>query len=433
MAAKDIEAGRAFVRAAYDGSALEKGLRKSQRRLMAVGKTISSIGRRMLTVGLPIVAALAPSIAAASDLEETMNKFNVVFAENATEVKKWGDGFAGQVGRSKREVADFLASSQDLLIPLGFEPGAATAMSKDLTSLTVDLASFNNKADGDVMRDLQAALTGSGEVMKKYGVIVSEAAVKQELWNQGIDPKLATEQQKVQSRMNIILAGTTAAQGDAIRSAGAFANQTKRLQGIISDTAAEIGGALLPVVTPLISYAADVVSEIAAWVSHNTELVQTVAEVAAVVATAGAGLIVLGSTIKAVSAAGAALISVIGLANGLWVFFATKAAVAAGAVTSVTVASTAASAAVARLNGQLMITQGILPGLGGGVGRVAGLLPGVTRGVTMLARAGGLLRVGWAFLRRIRSRQSLLVARSSGASSKQCRRSARKPSRSPSS
>ena len=48
-------------------------------------------------------------------------------------------------------------------------------------------------------------------VMKKYGVIVSEAAVKQELLNQGIDPKTASDQQKVQARMNIIMAGTTAA------------------------------------------------------------------------------------------------------------------------------------------------------------------------------------------------------------------------------
>ena len=47
-----------------------------------------------------------------------------------------------------------------------------------------------------MLRDLHAALTGSGEVMKKYGVLVNEAAAKQEVLNQGLDPKVATDQQK---------------------------------------------------------------------------------------------------------------------------------------------------------------------------------------------------------------------------------------------
>ena len=104
-------------------------------------------------------------------------------------------------------------------------------MSKQITALATDLASFNNLADDDVLRDLHAALTGSGEVMKKYGVIVSEAAVKQELLNQGLDPKNATEQQKVMARLAIIMRGTTAAQGDAARSAGSFCKSSQGSEG----------------------------------------------------------------------------------------------------------------------------------------------------------------------------------------------------------
>jgi len=139
-----------------------------------------------------------PAIKKASDYQEVMSKFETVFGDRTSEVKAWGDEFANQVGRSKTQTAQFLAGAQDLFIPLGFEPGAAEQMSKTVTGLAVDLASFNNMADEDVMRDLQAAMTGSGETMKKYGVIVSEAAVKQELLNQGLDPKVASDQQKVQ-------------------------------------------------------------------------------------------------------------------------------------------------------------------------------------------------------------------------------------------
>jgi len=243
-----IKAGEAYIQTSLrGGDKLRKDLKAVTGRL----KSVAAAGVKLAAVGLAAGAATfaAFSVKAASDLEETMNKFNVVFGENAGEVKKWGDAYAAQIGRSEEQMARFLSNAQDLLIPLGFEEGAATAMSQDLTILSTDLASFNNMADADVMRDLQSALTGSGEVMKKYGVIVSEAAVKQELLNQGLDSKNATNQQKVMARYNLILRGTTAAQGDATRSAGSFANQLKDLQGKALDFAANVGTFLLPILS----------------------------------------------------------------------------------------------------------------------------------------------------------------------------------------
>jgi len=234
-----VRTGRAFVELFADDSKLVRGLRSAQRRLRAFGASVRATGAKMFTAGSLVAGPLSLALRAASDMEETMNKFDVVFNENSKAVKAWGDGFAGEVGRSKKQVADFLSGTQDLLVPIGFDAAGATEMSKQLTGLAIDLASFNNKADSDVMRDLHAALTGSSEVMKKYGVIVNETAVKQELLNQGIDKNKATEQQKVMARMAIIMRGTTAAQGDAIRSAGSFANQMKAMQARVSDAAVD--------------------------------------------------------------------------------------------------------------------------------------------------------------------------------------------------
>jgi len=292
--AGSVRAGRAYVELFADDSRLVRGLRRAERTVQAWAASVRGLGMNLLKVGALAATPLALAVTAASDMEETMNKFNVVFGANAAAVKAWGDDFAGEVGRSQQQVADFLAGSQDLLVPMGFEQGAAEKMSKQLTSLAVDLASFNNRADADVLRDLHAALTGSGEVMKKYGVIVSEAAVKQELLNQGIDPKNANEQQKAMARMAIIMRGTTAAQGDAIRSAGSWANQMKALRAGIHDAAVEVGGALLPVVTPLLSKVTSAVKIVAAWIKQNSGLMVTIAKVAVAVAAAGALLVALG-------------------------------------------------------------------------------------------------------------------------------------------
>jgi hypothetical protein len=221
-------------------------------------------------------------IGGASNVEETMNKFNIVFGESSDAVKEWSDGLAADIGRSQNLVASFVAANQDLFIPIGFDFATAEQLSKTVASLAFDLASFNNLQDEQTFGDLQAALTGSGEVMKKYGVIVSEAAVKQELLNQGLNPATATEAQKVYARLEIILRGTTAAQGDALRSMNGFANQWKRLTGIIDDRAAALGSKVLPLVTSGVKYLSSAAEQLSPWL-------ESVAGMMAFVAGDGAG------------------------------------------------------------------------------------------------------------------------------------------------
>lgn len=340
--AKRKEAGRAFVTLGTDNNPLAKGLRAGQRMiagfaaginatgaaigkgLQAAGNGVSAVGRRFTLLGATALAALSYPITAASDLQETMSKFEVVFGDQAAAIQQWGDTLADEVGRSKKQIRDFAASNQDLFVPMGIDPAAARDMSKTLTQLAIDLGSFNNKSDAEVHRDLQAAMTGSGETMKKYGVIVSQAAVNQELLNRSIDPKAATEAQKAQARLAIILAGTTAAQGDAARTGGSFANQMKRLRATIDDGAAAIGTKLLPVVTPLISKAVAAVKVVADWAVKNDQLAVVILKVAAGVTAAGIALTALGpiitalgTTVLAGSAALSAVVGVVGTLLGL--------------------------------------------------------------------------------------------------------------------
>lgn len=330
MSASAVKAGRAFVEVFAETNPLERGLKQAEYKLKRFGSSLKNIGGAMAGVGLSVGAAFVPAIKAASDLQETMSKFETVFGERSKEMKAWGDQLAETIGRSKGEIASFLANTQDLLVPVGFEPGAAEEMSKQITSLAFDLASFNNMQDADVVRDLHAALTGSGEVMKKYGVVVSEAAVKQELLNQGLDPKTVTEAQKAHARFAIILRGTTAAQGDAERTSGSFANQMKALDAKIKDTAATIGGALLPVVTPLVTQVAEVVKRMGAWINDNKAVAVTVAKMAAGLTVAGAGLYGLGIAANGAAAGLAALRTVTTALNGN--LYAVGAAVAAAGI-----------------------------------------------------------------------------------------------------
>lgn len=319
---RSLKAGDAFIRFSLSDGRIKKQLKNLQRRFTAIGAGLQKLAGIGLKVGVGIAAGMALPVKAASDLQETMGKFNTVFGANSKAIKAWGDNFAGEVGRSRGEVAGFLAGMQDLFVPLGFASTEAEGLSKQVTKLAVDLASFNNKSDADTIRDLQAALTGSGEVMKKYGVIVSEAAVKQQLLNTGIDPKKATEQQKVQARLNIIMAGTTAAQGDAVRTAGSFANQLKRAKGSIIDFAAAIGQPLLAPLAKLLEWFSDLASE---GLKHSTNIARWFHEAfSSVIHAVGAGIFVFKNwNLLVQRATTSALLSVVSFSNRVVHLFST--------------------------------------------------------------------------------------------------------------
>lgn len=308
-----IRAGNAFVELFTRDSRLERGLRAAQRKVQVWAQTVNRAGLGAIAFAAGLAAPFLLAVNAASELEETMNKFNVVFGDQAAAVKAWGDDFSKQVGRSKEQIASFLASTQDLLVPVGLDPTAAEAMSKQLTALAVDVASFNNKTDADVLRDFHAALTGGGETVKKYGVLLNVATTNAELLAMGLDPKTATDQQKVVARMNILLKATTAAQGDAVRSANSYANQLKRLQGEAKNAAASIGGALLPVLVPILQKASAAAEAIALFAEKNPELTKTLFAVVAGIGALGVALVVFGAIASGVSSIIGLFVTVLGI------------------------------------------------------------------------------------------------------------------------
>jgi len=237
-----------------------------------------AIGIGMAAVGASILAVGGMTIKTASNIEEMTAKFDVVFGETADSVKEWAKITAEAMGRSRFAMMEMASSVQDTFVPMGFARDKAAEMSKTLTALAIDVGSFNNKLDTDVMRDFQAAIVGQTETVRKYGIIITAAGVEQEILNQGwVENKRdITEAMKIQARMNMILAGTTDAQGDAIRTSDSFANQMKRLKARTEEVSAVIGTALLPIVTALVDTMGKTVSKVAAWTTENPKLTKVI-------------------------------------------------------------------------------------------------------------------------------------------------------------
>ena len=317
--------GNAYVNIIADAKKLKPGLDKARK---TVSSSIDKMGEKIktLTFNAAIIGAAAFSAAviynmkkavdAASDLEEVTAKFGTVYKDQIGIAEKNAKALVDSYGLSTRASKEYLGAMQDLLVPMGMASASAAKMSNEVVQLSVDLGSFNNLETATVMRDIQSALVGNFETMKKYGVVLNEAVVTQEAMTSGL---ITSKDQinaniKAQAAYQLIVKGSTFAIGDWARTSGGFANQMKQLTSNIEDLRAELGNHLLPIITPIIKGMND-------WIKANKEIItQTLkdwAEGAAIafqklgnaIKFAGEYLVAYGDTFKALGLASTGVIT----------------------------------------------------------------------------------------------------------------------------
>jgi len=306
--------GTAFVDIQVNLSQLNRGLSKAQavvqRSTQKISRALKNVGRQLIIFAtLPIAILGVQFIRVASDAEEMESKFNTVFRNASADVRAWSEEIAGSVNRSSIDIRSFAAELQDTFVPLGFARDEAAKLSKGLVELAIDVASFNNVSDADVIRDFQSALVGNTETVRKYGIVITQATLEQELINLGLadSVKNASEADKAFARFSLILASTTDAQGDAAKTAGTFANQLKGLQADFKDFSADIGSILLPIATALVESLRELVS---GFKGLSTETKVTIIQVAAIVAVIGPLLLIGGLLVAALGAIATGLFTV---------------------------------------------------------------------------------------------------------------------------
>jgi len=218
----------------------------------------------LVTLGAAVVGLGGYATGMAGNFQEVKGKFDTVFGESAPAATLEIDKMARAMGRSKAQLTEMAANTQDLLVPLGFARDKAAGMSVQIAQLAVDMASFGNKSDADAINDIQAAMTGSGEVMKKYGVVLSENTLKLELERMGHkgSAESANEQMKALARLNIIVRGTSDAHGDAVKTGGSFGNQMKRIMALVQDLGIKIGSIFMPAAEVFLQFFGDAIGEV---------------------------------------------------------------------------------------------------------------------------------------------------------------------------
>lgn len=238
---------------------LSKGILGLKSPLTQISRLLlGSAGTAGIVYGMNMLAK------ASSDSEEALSKFNVVFGESRDEVKKWAYEYANAVGRSQKETIEWLSGLQDTFVPLGFARDRAADLSKELVKLAVDVASFSNASDPEVINSFTSALVGNHEAVRKYGILITESSLQQRAFQEGIKKNYneLTNLEKVQLRYNIIMDSTKDAQGDAIRTADSYANQVKRTKAELENYKVMLGDFVMPVQGAFVEILGDTVNHL---------------------------------------------------------------------------------------------------------------------------------------------------------------------------
>ena len=191
---------------------------------------------------------IGDSIKAASDLNESTSKSQVIFGDAAKAVSDFAETADKSLGLSKAAALDAAASFGNLFLGTGQSQAKAAELSKTLVTLAGDLASFNNLDPTDTLQKLRSGLTGEAEPLRAVGVFLTEAKVKAKAMELGLADAHGelSEGAKVMARYQIILDETKSAQGDFARTADGVANSQRSLNAEIENTKAALGEKILP-------------------------------------------------------------------------------------------------------------------------------------------------------------------------------------------
>ncbi|CAB4152423.1 hypothetical protein UFOVP609_8 [uncultured Caudovirales phage] len=231
-------------------------------------KIKSVLGPALLGAGVLATVALGKfakdSIAASSDFAEAGAAIDQVFGKASESIKGFAETGATQLGQSKTQVLDAAKSFGILGKAAGLAGEDNAAFSTDLVQLATDLASFNNTSVDEAILALSSGLRGEAEPLRRFGVLLDDAALKAQAMKMGIydGNGSLTQQQKVLAANAAIFAQTATQQGDFARTSDGLANSQRTLTAEMENLKITAGSALAPAFTLLVQAISPVIAQL---------------------------------------------------------------------------------------------------------------------------------------------------------------------------
>lgn len=207
-------------------------------------------------VALGIGKVIKDSIKSGMDAIESDSLFETVFNKNADAVRSWSDEVSNALGLNAVAVRKNAGVVYSMTSAMGIAEDNALKMSKGISLLSEDMASFYNLDSAEAFNKIKAGITGETEPLKALGILVDENTVKQVAYSEGIAQNGAelTQQQKVLARYVAILKQTGNAQGDLARTLDSPSNQLRILKNNVTQAGIALSNFFMPIVSKVLPY-----------------------------------------------------------------------------------------------------------------------------------------------------------------------------------
>jgi len=190
------------------------------------------------------------AIGAASDFSEEISKARVIFGDASKDIEDFAKTAADSLGQSRKQAVNAASTFATLGKAAGLTGKDLSKFSIGFVKLASDLASFNNTSPEDAIQAIGAALRGEAEPIRRYGILLNDATLKNEALALGLiktTKDALSPANKVLAAQAAIYKQTSDAQGDFARTSDGLANSQKQLAANIEDVKITLGEALLPV------------------------------------------------------------------------------------------------------------------------------------------------------------------------------------------
>lgn len=246
-----------------------------------VGGLGGAVGTAMKAAGSAIAAAgigglLKDSLSAASNLNETINKSNTIFGQNAGVVSKWAQNSARSVGLSRQAALEAAAGFGNMFTQLGFAGDQAANLSTQVVQMSADLGSFNNLPTADVADRISAAFRGEYDSLQALIPNINAARVEQEamaMTGKTVASSL-TAQEKAAATLAIVQKDGAAAMGDFAKTSDGLANSQKILSAEWDNAKGRLGELLVGPAASFTQWLTDMIPKVAAfggWIRDNAD------------------------------------------------------------------------------------------------------------------------------------------------------------------
>ena len=209
---------------------------------------------------------LANAVAKFNDFYEATDLFNNAMGELSGQATELISKMESLLGIDPTEAMTNIATIQSLATSFGLASDKAYILSKNLTQLAYDEASYWNKDTATTFTAISSAISGELEPIRRLGVDLSQARLQQELLSLGFTQQVSSLSQadKAILRYIAIMKQTTNIQGNLAQTISSPANMVRILKSEISQLAKAVGQLLYPAfkaILPVLIAAVDLIKE----------------------------------------------------------------------------------------------------------------------------------------------------------------------------